>query len=76
MTQDAWWAQLQPRIAFEDAYGVVHRTTAHNYGALCGDTFYAERAASSDDVRRIAGKAIGKAVTCFRCVQEGALDEE
>lgn len=74
--QDRWWAELVPGLAFEDAHGVVHRTSDHDYGALCGNTFYAERATSTDDVRRIAGKALGKGVTCFECIREGGLDGE
>lgn len=76
MTQDEWWSQLAPNLAFEDEHGVVHRTTAQNFGAMCGNTFYAERAASTNDIRRIAGRALGKSITCFQCIEAGALDAE
>lgn len=67
MTREAWWAELSPFLLFEGPDGVVHSTRAHDYGALCGNTYYAERAASTDDVRRIAGKALGKHITCLEC---------
>lgn len=68
MTQESWWASLAPHVLFEDADGLVHATRAHDYGALCGNTFYANRAGSTDDVKRIAGKAMGKHITCLECV--------
>ncbi len=67
-TQATWWAQLNPRLPFEED-GIVHVTCSDDYAAMCGNTFLKKRFDSTDQAMIFSEVARNqhKAITCLEC---------